>query len=87
MDAYSERLYKSLRKTDDYSECVIKGPAGLSVHRIILDPYSRILYSSKGEEFEAVKNLREQGVSLREAVETVARRIYDDRDDKKNKNQ
>lgn len=75
LNAFSERLFKSLRKTDDYSECVIKDPVGMSVHRIIFDPYSRILYSSKGDEFEAVNNLVAQGLSLRDAVEIVAKKF------------
>ena len=75
IDAFTERLLKSLRKTDDYSECVIKGPSGLSVHRILFDPYSRILYSSKGEEFEAVKQLQAQGYSLQEAITQVAKKF------------
>lgn len=75
MDAFSERLFKSLRKTDDYSECIIKGPSGLSVHRIIFDPYSRILYSSKGEEYEAVKTLVAEGLTLRDAIAKVAQKI------------
>lgn len=75
LDPFSERLFKSLRKTDDYSECIIKGPSGLSVHRIVFDPYSRILYSSKGEEFEAVNKLVEQGHALRDAIEIVARKF------------
>ena len=57
IDGYTERLLKSLKITKDYSECVIKGPEGLSVHRIIFDPYARILYSTKGEEFDAVNRL------------------------------
>jgi len=73
MDAFAERLFKSLRKTDDYSECIIKGPSGLSVHRIIFDPYARILYSSKGEDYEAVKTRVAQGITLREAIAQVAR--------------
>jgi len=75
MDDFTERLFKSLRKTADYSECIIKGPSGLSVHRIIFDPYSRILYSSKGEEYEAVRALVAQGISLRDAIEKVAEKF------------
>lgn len=75
LDEFTEKLFKSLRKTDEYSECVIKGPSGLSVHRILLDPYSRILYSSKGEEFEAVKQLQTQGHSLQDAIAIVARKF------------
>ncbi len=75
LTSFSERLFKSLRKTDDYSECIIKDPVGMSVHRIIFDPYSRILYSSKGDEFEAVNKLVAQGSSLRDAIDIVARKF------------
>lgn len=75
MDGYTERIYKSLKMGDSYSECVIKGPAGISVHRILLDPYARILYSSKGEEFEAVNKLCAMGLDIKDAVEIVARRL------------
>jgi conjugal transfer ATP-binding protein TraC len=74
MDDTTEKLFQSVRRGEDYSECVIKSPQGLSVHRIIFDPYSRILYSSKGEEFEAVKKYQAQGLSLQAAIEQVAQR-------------
>ena len=73
MDGFTERLLKSLKLTRDYSECVIKSPSGMSVHRIIFDPYSRILYSTKGEEFEAVNQLVTAGVSLIDAIQKVAK--------------
>lgn len=72
IDPFSERLFKSLKKTDEYSECIIKSPSGLSVHKIILDPFSRILFSSKAEEFDAVSRLQDQGYTLTEAIEMVA---------------
>lgn len=75
LDPFTEKLLKSLKKTDEYSECAIKSSTGISVHRIILDPYSRILYSSKGDEFEAVKQLQAQGHSLHEAIALVARKF------------
>jgi conjugal transfer ATP-binding protein TraC len=74
LDPFTEKLFKSLKKTDEYSECIIKSPSGLSIHRILLDPYSRILYSSKGEEFEAVKEWQAQGFTLQEAIARVARK-------------
>lgn len=76
LDGYTERLLKSLRTTESYAECCIKGPAGLTVHRVVLDPYSRILYSSKGEDFEAVNQLQQQGYPLQEAVKYVAETRY-----------
>lgn len=75
IDGFTERLLKSLKITKDYSECVIKGPEGLSVHRIIFDPYARILYSTKGEEFDAVNRLTQSGLSLKEAIEQVVRQF------------
>lgn len=71
LDGYTERLYKSLKVSDCYSECVIRSSEGLSVHRNVLDPYSRVLFSSKGDEFDAVKKLVESGASIVEAVEQV----------------
>ena len=73
IDGFTERLLKSLKLTRDYSECVIKSPSGMSVHRIIFDPYSRILYSTKGEEFEAVNQLVASGVPLVDAIQQVAK--------------
>jgi len=75
VDGFTERLLKSLKITKDYSECVIKSPEGLSVHRIIFDPYARILYSTKGEEFDAVNRLTSRGVSLSDAIEQVVRQF------------
>lgn len=71
LNPLSEKLYKSIEKTNEYAECIIKGPAGLSVHRLILDPYARVLYSSKGEEVQAIKYYQSQGLSLMDAVKRV----------------
>ena len=76
MDEYGLKLLKSLKTTSDYAECMIKNSQGLSVHRIIFDPYSRILYSSKGEEFEAVKHLQAQGLPLIQAISQVAEQRF-----------
>lgn len=75
MDAFTERLFKSLRKTDEYSECIIKTPSGLSIHRIIFDPYARILYSSKGEEVAALKRLQAEGYTLQDAVQKMVKSL------------
>jgi conjugal transfer ATP-binding protein TraC len=77
IDGFKERLLKSLKLTKDFSECVILSPEGMSTHRVIFDPYSRILYSTKGQEFDAVNQLMEgQPLEfLKEAVEIVARRF------------
>ena len=73
MDGHTERLLRSLRKTEHYSECLIKGPNGVSVHRILFDPIARLLYSSKGEDYTKVKALETQGLSLKGAIEHIAK--------------
>lgn len=77
MDAFLEKLLLDIRKVEGaYSECVIISPQGYGIHRIPLDPYTRILFSSKGPEVDAVKAWEAQGIPLSEAVERVARQYY-----------
>ncbi len=75
INEYTERLYKSLKTTKDHSEFVIKGPEGMSLHRLILDPHSRIITSTKGEETDAFKYWEKQGYSFIEAAEKVAKQF------------
>lgn len=74
VDAHLEELLKSLRRTNDYSECVIRDKNGYAVYRLVLDSFSKILYSSKAEEFNAVKQLETEGLSLEDAILEIARR-------------
>jgi len=75
---YEERLLRSFAGTNQYKECLIRTPSGTSLVRILIDPFTRILYSTKGEEFEAVKNLVAQGCTMDEAVSLVAKKVYGD---------
>lgn len=77
MDSAMEKALLSLRMVNhQYSEVMIYGAnVGWTVGRLILDPYSIALYSSKGEDFAHIQSLREQGVSLEEALEQSAMRI------------
>ena len=80
MDSGMEATLKSLKMVDhEYSEIMIYGPGGWSVGRLIIDPYSIALYSSKGEDFAHVKAYQAQGLSLEEAVERVANGITKNR--------
>ena len=76
--AYEERLLRSFQGTAEYKECLIRTPQGSSVFRVLFDPFTRILYSTKGEEFEAVKGLVNQGMAIEDAVQTVAKKVYKD---------
>lgn len=77
MDPYLERTIRSLRtEQGKYSEILIRGPHGYAVGRLMLDPFSKILLSTKADEFRAVKELQKQGFSLKEAVRKVAEEKY-----------
>jgi conjugal transfer ATP-binding protein TraC len=75
---YEERLLRSFAGTDNYKECLIRTPRGSHVFRVLFDPFTRILYSSRAEEFEAVKQLVAGGMSMEDAVEAVASQVYKD---------
>lgn len=77
MDSEMEKGLKSLKMVDhQYSEMMIYGSSiGWTIGRLILDPYSIALYSSKGEDFGKIKALQAQGYSLEDALESVANDI------------
>ncbi|NEX91214.1 type IV secretion system protein TraC [Caulobacter sp. 17J65-9] len=68
-------LMKSLKVVEgEYSEMVIMVPGGSFLGRLILDPYSATLYSSKPNVFAAIDGLRELGWAMKDAVREVAYR-------------
>jgi conjugal transfer ATP-binding protein TraC len=73
---YEEKLLRSFSGTPQFKECLIKTPAGASVFRILFDPFTRILYSTRGEEFEAVRRRMAAGASLSEAIEAVSEEVF-----------
>ena len=73
MDPAMERTLRSLRtEQGQYAEIMIKGPKGFAVGRLLLDPFSKVLYSTKADEFAAVQTLVDQGFSLKEAIRKVS---------------
>lgn len=73
MDPLMEEYFASIRtEQGKYSEALLYGPHGYAVGRLLLDPYSLILYSTKAEDYQAVKRLEEQGYPLPDAVYQVA---------------
>ena len=77
MDEEMEKALLSLKMVDhEYSEVMIYSSSiGWSIGWLILDPYSIALYSSKGEDFGKIKALQEQGHTLADAIEIVAKTI------------
>lgn len=77
MTPHMEEILRSVHtKQGEYAEAMICGNHGFAVGRLLLDPFSRILYSTKADEYVAVKELMTSGVSLTEAVESVARKKF-----------
>jgi len=73
MDPAMERTLRSLRtEQGQYAEIMIKGPKGFAVGRLLLDSFSKVLYSTKAEEFSAVQTLVDQGSSLKDAILEVS---------------
>lgn len=64
-------MVRSLRGNPPlYSEVLISGPPGIAVGRLILDPFTATLFSSKASDFQAIEHLQRQyGLSLYQAVE------------------
>ncbi len=79
MDAGMESMLRSVHtKQGEYAEVMISGPNGYAIGRLLLDPFSRVLYSTKADEYAAVKELEQKGMSLAEAVQQIAKELYDD---------
>lgn len=68
-----QAMLKSLRmQAGLFSECLIEHDAiGVAIGRLVLDPFTATLYSSKGAVFESIQKLQAQGFSLKDAVEMV----------------
>jgi conjugal transfer ATP-binding protein TraC len=72
LDDEMERTLKSLRMVEyKYSEVMIYGGGGYVVGRLIVDPYSMALYSSKAEDFNRVQELSQKGHSVRDALDII----------------
>ncbi len=70
--AHIEAKMKSVKTiAGKYAEILIKSYKGYTVGRLLLDPFSLMLYSTKADEFAAVNDLREQGLSVQEAVQRL----------------
>lgn len=69
----SEALLASIKTRQGlYSEVAVVGPEGVGVGRLVLDPFTEKLYSSKGVEYEAIQRALRSGQSLTDAVSELA---------------
>ncbi len=72
LNDHMKRMLLSLRtEKGQFSEVFISSPMGAGVGRLLLDPFSLLLYSSADEDFKAVKARRDRGMGLTEALEDI----------------
>lgn len=71
MTSHKERVMKSVRTVSgQYSEILISSSMGYTVGRLILDPFSLMLYSTKAEDFSLIQDVMEKNhCSVEEAIE------------------
>ncbi|HXV11286.1 MAG TPA: type IV secretion system protein TraC [Burkholderiales bacterium] len=74
MDDAMKRLLQSLRTEHGaYSEIFIHSPVGSGIGRLLVDPYSLLLFSSRAEDFTAINEKRAAGLSVSQAIDAVLR--------------
>lgn len=74
-DHATMEFLKSLRMEPGvYAEMLVRGPGARFLARLVLDPFSVTLYSTKAEVYAEIETLVRGGVELHEAVRRVAYR-------------
>jgi conjugal transfer ATP-binding protein TraC len=63
-------------KMQGFSNLMIKYGNACTYHRYFSDPYSRVLFSTSGDEFGAVEAMVASGVSLTDAVSRISKELY-----------
>jgi conjugal transfer ATP-binding protein TraC len=76
---YGEKLIRSLSITKEYSEFMMICGENQTVHRLIVDPFSRILNTTRKTEVVRVEQLTKSGMSLIDAISQVAKEVYGDK--------
>ncbi len=72
LDEYKEKVINSVKtEQGKYAEVLINGADGYAVGKLLLDPFSGLLFSTKPEDYAAVQDLRKRGYDISSAVEQV----------------
>ena len=72
MDDAMKRLLQSLRTEHGaFSELFIHSPAGNGIGRLLVDPWSLLLFSSRPEDWSAIDAHRSRGLAVPEAIDAV----------------
>ncbi|MDR3155769.1 MAG: type IV secretion system protein TraC [Holosporaceae bacterium] len=72
LDEYKEKIMSSVKTIQGkYAEVLINGAEGYAVGKLLLDPFSSLLFSTKPEDYAAIQELRRQGIPVSEAIEII----------------
>ncbi|ADU15399.1 type IV secretion system protein TraC [Asticcacaulis excentricus] len=74
-EAELELIRSLFTSQGEYSEAYIRGAGTKFIGRLVLDPYSLALYSTKPEVLDAIERLVSAGYSAKEAVRSVAFKV------------
>lgn len=77
-DPYVTNLIKNFKeaRNNGFSEFMLQTGRIQSFCRLFVDPFSRVMFSSAGKEFMAVKEYQEKGFSIAESILKVAKENY-----------
>lgn len=75
-DEFNEQQVKLINSFGEasnlgFASMMVKYGKGYTFHRYFIDPFSRILFSTKGHEFDAIKKLIDQGMPVLLAAQKV----------------
>lgn len=72
LDDSGKRILTSVKtEQGHYSEIFINSPMGTGVGRLIVDPFTLLVYSSAPEDWSAISHYRQQGLSVTDAINAV----------------
>lgn len=77
---YEQTLIQSFRGSaqNGFSEMMVQQGNVSSFHRLFLDPFQRVMYSSRADEHQAIQKMMDDGLSAAEAIAKLANQLYAD---------
>lgn len=70
-------LIKSVKSGPGYSEVYVKSEMGEGLYRFVTDRHSYYTFSSKATDIAALEDLTNQGMTLDQAIDNLAKKDYD----------
>lgn len=73
LDEYQKQAFESIStRQGEYSEIMICDADGnYSISRLLLDPFSKLLYTTKPQEYAKIQELRAKGLTIPQAINSI----------------